>query len=130
MVPAPMSMHAREIVKNARIRETLQEHAQESVLRAREAHRAKDPRGGRLWVEIRPWRSEGLPTEVGLYASVGVTYCRNCGLVLPYDWRRVEKPCLCGSPDPAVLVPLSVIREFYPTAVQEALAEGRDKACA
>ena len=130
MVPAPMSMHVREeIKKNAYIREHLQEHAMLTLSRSKEAHRSRDPKGGRLWVEVRPWQPEGLPTEVGLYASVGVVYCRRCGLVLPFAWREVAG-CLCGRPDPAVLIPLAAVREFYPAAVQQALAEGRDKACA
>lgn len=57
--------------------------------------------------EVDVWQGyREMPAYWGFYASVSTVACRGCGMVLPYAWKRAEKPCLCGKPDPAVMVPL------------------------
>lgn len=57
--------------------------------------------------EVNTWQGyREMPSYWGFHASAPVVACRNCGLVLPYAWKKAERPCLCGKPDPAVMVPL------------------------
>lgn len=46
------------------------------------------------------------PAEIGLYAQEPTVFCARCRAVLSYTFA-----CLCGSPDPAVLVPLPCFAE-------------------
>ncbi len=62
--------------------------------------------------EVDTWQGyREIPAYWGFHASAPVVACRNCGLILPQAWKSAEKACLCGKPDPAILVPFSVIPE-------------------
>ncbi|MGQ9825958.1 MAG: hypothetical protein ACUVSK_13430, partial [Desulfotomaculales bacterium] len=60
--------------------------------------------------KVNSWQGyREMPAYWGFYASAPTVACRNCGLVLPLAWKSAEKPCLCGKPDPAVMVPLHAV---------------------
>lgn len=62
--------------------------------------------------EVDTWQGyREAPGYWGFYTTTPTVACRNCGLVLPQAWKSAEKPCLCGKPDPAILVPFSVLPE-------------------
>ncbi len=57
--------------------------------------------------EVDTWQGyREMPAFWSFYATNATVACRKCGVVLPLAWKSVEKPCLCGKPDPGVMVPL------------------------
>jgi hypothetical protein len=61
-----------------------------------------------------------LPWEVGSMADAPVVFCRRCRIVLPAVWT-----CRCAEPDPAVLVPLSILLDADRKGTKRALEAAR-----